>query len=101
MKTIKNKITEIVLKLDEKGNPIFASFGDLLLLTINMAPQQGFSIIDIRERLLLAEKIELGKEGVIEITNSEATLLKSSFDSFKWVQIHKDLVELSDILNSL
>lgn len=101
MKTINNKITEIVIKTDEKGAPIFASFGDLLLLTINVAPQQGFSISDIRERLTISNKIDLAKDGVIELTTQELTLIKTSFDGFKWSTVHKNLVELSDILNSL
>jgi len=101
MKTLTNKTTQIVLKNDEQGKPVFATYGDLLLITINMAPEQGFSIADIRERLKIASAIEESKDGEIKLNESESALLKASFDKFKWAQIHKDLVELSDKLNSL
>jgi len=112
MKPILNKITEIIIKTEEKivveGGPIeivpvFATFGDLLLLTINIAPEQGFSITDIRLRLKIANAIEQSNnnDNKIFIDNTELPILKSSFDAFKWRVIHKDIVELSDILNSL
>lgn len=110
MKTISNKTTEIILRTEQKivveGEPsqivpVFATFGDLLLMTINVAPEQGFSITDIKARLKLANAIEAGKEGSIIIGDTELPILKSSFDAFKWRVIHKDIVELSDILTSL
>jgi len=101
MKTLTNKTTQIVLKNDEQGKPVFATYGDLLLITINMAPEQGFSIADIRERIKIANAIDEGKDGEIKFNESESVLLKTSFDKFKWAHVHKDLVELSDNLNSL
>lgn len=115
MKTISNKVTKIILRTEQKivveNGPVetvhvFATFGDLLLLTINMAPQQGFSITDIKARLKLADAIEKGKGdgttlGDIIIEDTELPILKSSFDAFKWTVIHKDIVELSDLITSL
>lgn len=100
MKIIPNKSTEIVLKLDKEGKPVIAKYGDLLLLTINMAPEQGFSITDIRSRLKIADAIN-SANGEIKVEDAELAILKTSFDKFKWTQVHKDLVELSDTLNSL
>lgn len=101
MKTITNKTTQIAIRVDEKGIPVFATYGDLLLITINMAPEQGFSITDIRGRLKIAAAIESGKDSDMSFEDTEIIVLKTAFDKFKWATVHKDLVDLSDILNSL
>jgi|ERR1035437_1210835 hypothetical protein len=101
MKTITNKQTQIATRLDSTGAPVFATYGDLLLITINMAPEQGFSITDIRTRLKIAGEIESGKGGDMSFEDSEITVLKIAFDKFKWTAVHQDLVDLSDILNTL
>ena len=76
MKLMLNKVTEIILRTEQKivveGEPsqivpVFATFGDLLLMTINVAPEQGFSITDIKARLKLANAIEAGKGDNVKI----------------------------------
>lgn len=101
MKTISNKTTEI---MDGTKDPIIAfTHAGLLKVVINNPPQGGFSISEMRDRLRIWGFLDTADLEKADITLEDAdfTILKSRFDEFKWAQAHKDVIALSDHLDSL
>jgi len=108
MKTVENKQTEIVLRMEEAPSvegatpsmiPVKAKYGDLILLVINQPGQAGFSIAEIKQRLQIAAAI--GEGETFNLEDVDFTLVKSLLAAFKWAQVNKEVVEFSDYIDSI
>lgn len=108
MKTLENKHTEIVLRMDPVMEtpdsiaptmvPVKARYSDLILTVINQPSQAGFSIADIKQRLQIAAACD---GDTIELEDVDFALVKSLIASFKWGTINKEVVEFSDYIDSI
>lgn len=108
MKTLENKQTEIVLRMEEAPSiegatpsmiPVKAKYGDLILLVINNPSQAGFSIAEIKQRLQIAAAIGVGE--TFNLEDVDFALVKSLIAAFKWAQVNKEVVEFSDYIDSI
>lgn len=101
MKRFINKATDVVLKFDEKGNPVKALLSDLILLSINQAPQEGFNVSEMRKRLAVAESIDVKALEEIHLSKESLDLVKKCFGEYGFGILSKEIVEIEDMLNSL
>lgn len=109
MKTLENKNTEIVLRMEDLPStvegaapaqmPVKAKYGDLILLIINNPGQAGFSIAEIKQRLQIAAAI--GEGETFNLEDVDFALVKSLLAAFKWAQVNKEVVEFSDYIDSI
>lgn len=100
MKTIENKTTSLVLKADDKGQPVFATYADLVSIVINFPVQGGFTITQIKQRLTILAACEVVGE-VILLEDIDLTLVRTLVTEFKWTQVNKDIVNFNDDLNNI
>lgn len=100
MKTIINTQTNI--DFEENSEIKKMSYFDFIKLIINAPSKEGYNVEEIRQRLQILEIININKENsIIEFELNHFTLIKNSINSFKWVQIHKDIVMFIDYINSI
>ncbi len=89
MKSITNKTTEI------KNGEVFLDYADLLKAILNVTPQGGISVQDMKMRLKLHDVIDKSN-GTIEFEDSDYNYLKPLLANMKWGISHKNIVEFSD-----
>ncbi len=104
---ISNVTTDMMLfdennkpKLKENGELQYATFGDLLTLVVNQIPERGHSILDIRNRLEIIEAIDKARD-TIRVNKNHLAVLKSDFNSYRWLKVNQFIVQLEEHLNSL
>jgi len=89
MKTIKNKTTDLL------NGEAKMTYADLAKACVNQPKQGGFSVIEMKERLNLLDKLE-GEEFNLE--DAESTLLKKLVSEMKWAMMHTDIVQFVENL---
>ena len=100
MKTIENKVTEIISGTPDQ--PKMMTYVDLCKLIINQPSQEGFTVEQIRQRLTIFGVLTVTENPEkVEIEVKDFTALKEVINKFKWAQVHKDIVAFVDYINSL
>ena len=98
MKTVENKQTEIKSGEGEKT----MSYFDLIKLIINVPSQEGYNVEQMRQRLTIWGVVDANIDASsVSFEVKDFNILKDSINKFKWAQIHKDIVEFIDYINSL
>jgi len=94
-KTIINKPTEI------KANGKSYDRNELFQLVLNAPQERGISISIMRDRMRVLDAIEKANGEDLTLEDNDFNTLKQLFDSFGWLQPHKDIIELADHLDKL
>jgi hypothetical protein len=96
MGNFKNKKTEI--KKDEND---FITFKDLAEACLNVTPEGGLNVSDMKNRLNVLAQLDKSN-GTIKITGSaEEETLKQCVASMKWRIMHKDVVEFVEAVEKM
>jgi len=96
MGSFKNKKTEITKDENE-----FITFKDLAKACVNVTPEGGLNVSEMKNRLNVMTQLEKSN-GEINITGStEEETLKNCVASMKWALIHKHVVEFCEAVNKM
>lgn len=95
MKKLENKTTEILK--DENSKTTYADF---CKVCINVMPQGGLDVIQMKTRLDIVTAID-NANGSIELTEEQADTLKECVKEMRWAIIHKDVVEFTEAVEKL
>lgn len=99
MKSIDNKTTVIVQVVEGKESKM--TYHDLLKLIMNVPPQNGYTISEMRQRLKIYAELEPDKKNKINLEDADFAVLKKCVLDFKWAQAHKDIVAFVDHIESI
>jgi len=96
MKKIENK------KVDVKKTDI-KNYFRFIAISINVPPEGGYSIIEMRNRMKILDKITNGNElkDSAEFEDSEFKCIKECVNKMRWGIISKDIIKFADYINSL
>lgn len=76
-----------------------ADFKDLLKNTVGAAPEQGYSIDEVRLAIKVLDKIEsCGSD--IEFEDTEHTFVVSRISNVKWLKASPEIVKFVDCVNA-
>jgi len=96
MGNFKNKKTEI-----KNGEDDFITFKDLAEACLNVTPEGGLNVSDMKNRLNVLAQLDKSN-GTIKITGSaEEETLKQCVASMKWRIMHKDVVEFVEAVEKM
>jgi len=96
MGNFKNKKTEI-----KNGEDDFITFKDLAEACLNVTPEGGLNVSDMKNRLNVLAQLDKSN-GTIKITGSaEEETLKQYVASMKWRIMHKDVVEFVEAVEKM
>lgn len=95
MKNFNSKTTQIT----SEGKSV--SYFDLLKLVLNTPVSSGISILEMKERFNIIDKIDKSIKDSISLNDKEITLLKEQVNSYKWALMHKDILLFSEAVNAL
>lgn len=99
MKTIDNKTTNLSFLVEGKEKKM--TYKDILKLILDLPPEKGYSITEMRQRLKIYAEIEPDKKNKINLEDADFSILKKLVLDFKWAQHHKDIVAFVDHIESL
>jgi hypothetical protein len=95
MKTISNKEVKITT-----GEGLMHR-SDLFKIVINEPGERGIKISEQRERMRILDVIEKAGKGDLTLEDADFNKLKTLYDNYGWMAVHKDLTELADHLDEL
>lgn len=100
MKSIDNKITEIV-NVDEQGNKLGqCSYSHLIQIAIRQRKQTGYDWNDIDNRVAIQRAIA-NHPDVIQLEDSYFAYLKKMLPTVTWTFFHEDLRRFKDDIESI
>ena len=96
MKKIENK------KVSIKGTNI-KNYFKLIAISINIPPEGGCDVIEMRKRIKMLDKITNGNESKdsVEFEDSEFKCIKDCKNTVHWGIVSKDIVDFADYIDSL
>lgn len=100
MQTIENRKVKIE---HISGSTIESTYLKWISEAINIAPQGGFTVDEMRTRLLLSEKVSIAirEEKALEVDLAETTKIKELMKAMPFVVLDKQILEFLDYINSL
>ena len=107
MKEFKNKETEVMIPDEIKSTQKElvtrpATYADLCLICIRTPKKEGFSVEEMRKRFRIIDALEgASKVATINLEDQDAAFLKEVMAEFKWSNMHKDIIELTDHVSDL
>lgn len=100
MKSIDNKITEIV-NVDDQGNRLGqCSYSHLISIAIRQRPQTGYDWNDVDNRIAIQKAID-GHPDTIQLEDSYFTYLKKLLQTARWTFFHEDLRRFKEDIESI
>lgn len=97
MKTIINKLTSLS-NGKEEGT---LSYNDFLKTIMNIAPKDGYTISEMRQRLKIYAELEPDSNNNINLEDIDFVVVKTCVQAFKWGIANKEVVEFVDHIESL
>ena len=107
MKEFKNKETEVIIPDDAKSTATEmvskpATYADLCVICVRAPKEGGFGVEDMRKRFRLIDALDnIGKTATVKLEDQDAALLTEVMVEFKWSNMHKDIIELTDYVSKL
>jgi len=109
MTKFENKATDIKLSEfegEEKKSERGMTFADLTILCLNLPPQGGYSVSEMKTRLPITEKldtIKLDANGSVELEQAQLEKIQECENKMDghWTQPHKDLIAFSAYIRKL
>jgi hypothetical protein len=95
MKSTKNVTTEI--RKDEND---FVKYSDLAATCINVMPQGGLDVMQMKNRLNVMSQLDKAN-GTIKLEDAEAETLKTCVKEMKWAIMHKDVVSFVEAIEAM
>lgn len=96
MKKLENKVTELTDIKDDKE--VKMGYMDLLLIGLNSAPKDGWTVAQMKERFNVIEKI--GKVKIGSTVSLEDAEFQVAYDCriINWAMMHKDIIAFEEYL---
>ncbi len=91
MKTIENKKIEII-----KGQP--TCYVSLIRDALNMPPQGGFSVTEMRKRMEIDIKITSDKMKELKVEDAEYLVIQECVKNMRWGVMSKEICDFCDYL---
>ena len=107
MKEFKNKETEVMIPDEKKSTATelvtkVGTYADLCLICVRSPKEGGFSVEEMRKRFRIIDALDgVGKTATVKLEDQDADLLKQIMSEFKWSNMHKDIIELTDYVSKL
>ena len=107
MKEFKNKVTEIRIPDDKKSTAKElvtkqGTYADLCLICVRAPKKGGIGVEEMRKRFRIIDALEeVGKTATVKLEDQDAVLLREIMIEFKWSNMHKDIIELTDYVSKL
>lgn len=96
MKTIELKKVTVL----KQTAPTEVNYSEWIKTAINVPPQHGFTVDDIRWRIKVVELIEKAHDDV-SIEDAEFDKVKKCINDMKWNIVDEEIVIFIDYINSL
>lgn len=94
MKVVVNKKTSVKL-----GEELLDRAG-LLKVVLNLPPERGITVTEMRSRYKILDKLE-GAGETISFEDAEFTTVKKLYNEFGWLGNHRDILDLGDHLDEV
>jgi len=107
MKEFKNKETEVMIPDDKKSTQKDlvtkpATYADLCLICVRTPKEGGFGVEDMRKRFRIIDALtDIKPTATVKLEDQDASLLQEVMTEFKWSNMHKDIIELTDYVSKL
>lgn len=98
MKTIENKTPVVDVNMEGCERADYATIAKFCL---NVPPESGFKLDDMRARFKVIDKLEHATNGKIELEDAEFAKLHSAAKAVTWRVLSRGVVEFLDYLDEV
>jgi len=96
----KLEIKKTTLKLNADSEDVM-DYAELIRYVLAQVPQHGLTPDVMRKRMRILDAVDKATDGVIQLEDADANVLKSTVNNAVWSVMHQDILDFTDAVDGM